>query len=100
MKLKVRLSHNAGTRLHRQKKRDKEHDHKIDEQWNSHPDHIEGKLNDVFTLERKHDQDGKKKGNQGNRTDFRDEFILVPFPPLRFKPMIRISMPAIKGIPR
>ena len=75
----------SGPHLHRQEKGDKEHDHKIDKQRNGNPDHIQGKLNDVFALEREHDQDGKEKGNQGDRTDFRDEFLLVPFPSQRFE---------------
>lgn len=61
--------------LGRKAEGDQEHGQKVDAKRNGDTHHVHGKLHDVFTLERKHDQNGEKEKDQGKGADTRQQFF-------------------------
>src|SRR5208337_5541837 len=56
----------GGANFHRKKEGNKEHNDEVNAERDSYPNYIEGQLNDILSFEGKHDQDGKKQGNESD----------------------------------
>ncbi len=68
----------GGTDFHGQKERYQEHDQEIDGQWHGNTDNIQGQLDNILALERKHDQNGEQEKYQGEGAYSWNKFFLIP----------------------
>ncbi|AGF77104.1 hypothetical protein UWK_00523 [Desulfocapsa sulfexigens DSM 10523] len=68
----------CGSHLHGHEKGNQKHDQEIDGQRDRNSNNVKGQLNNIFTLQRKHDDDGEKEKHQGKGADHGDQFFLIP----------------------
>ena len=80
---------------------DQEHHDEVDQQRHGDHQHVERPLHDLVALQAEHHDDREQQGDQRDRADLRDEdFVSYHVCPLDFSSTSRVSIPAMKGMPR